>query len=110
MNHILRSSMACVAGDKHTGQAASGPWQICVAQSKQKRLWPHGTKAAITWLSIHWMHISCPLPTDPSPGRQKEDSGGEDEDVVLSPEEEKAELEEGSLWASRVPVDPKGLW
>lgn len=52
--------MACVTGDRHTGQAASGPWQIWVAQSRQKRLWPQGTSAAITWLSMQWMHTSWP--------------------------------------------------
>lgn len=68
-NHMLRSLMACVTGDWHTGHAASGPWHIWVAQSRQKRLWPQGTKAAITWLSIQWIQISCPLTADPSPGR-----------------------------------------
>lgn len=85
--------MACVTGDRHTGQTASGPWHMWVAQSRQKRLWPQGTRAAITWLSIQWIQISCPLPADPSPGRlERENSGGEEEEVVLSLEEEKAEL------------------
>lgn len=85
--------MACVTGDMHTGQTASGLWHIWVAQSKQKRLWPQGTRAAITWLSMQCMHISCPLPAGPTPGRwEREDSGGEEEEAVLSLEEEKAEL------------------
>lgn len=85
--------MACVTGDRHTGHAPSGPWHIWVAQSRQKSLCPQGTKAAITWLSIQWMHISCPLPADPSPSRkERDDSGGEEEEAVLSPEDEKAEL------------------
>lgn len=61
--------MACVTGDRHTGQTASGAWHMWVAQSRQKRLWPQGTKAAITWLSKHWMQISCPLTADARPGR-----------------------------------------
>lgn len=61
--------MACVTGDRHTGQTASAPWQMWVAQSRQKRLWPPGTKAAMTWLSIHWIPTSCPLAADPRPGR-----------------------------------------
>lgn len=66
---------------------------MLVAQSRQKRLWPQGTRAAITWLSIQWIHTSCPLPADPSPDRKdSEDSGGEEEEAVLSLEEEKAEL------------------
>lgn len=84
--------MACVTGDRHAGHNASEPWHIWVAQSRQKRLWPQGTKAAITWLSIQLIHISCPLPADPSPGRkEREDSGGEEEEAVLSLEEEKIE-------------------
>lgn len=86
--------MACVTADRHTGQTASGPWQMWAAQSTQKSLWPQGTRAAMTCLSMHWMQVSCPLAAEPRPGRKdRKDSGGEEEEAVLSPEEEEEKVE-----------------
>lgn len=45
--------MHWVAGVWHTGHSGSADWQICPAQSMQKRLCPQGTRAAITSLSKH---------------------------------------------------------
>lgn len=45
--------MHWVVGVWHTGHSASGDWQICPAHSMQNRLWPQGTRAAVTSLSKH---------------------------------------------------------
>lgn len=45
--------MHCVVGVWQTGHSGSADWQICPAHSMQKRLWPQGTRAAVTSLSKH---------------------------------------------------------
>lgn len=82
--HMLRSLMAWVTGAWQIGQMGSGPWQMQLAHSIQKRLWPQGTRAAMTSLSMQRMHSWRPLQA-----AEEEESGGE-EDAPLSLEEEKA--------------------
>lgn len=48
--------MACVAGAWQAGHWGSTRPQMRMAHSMQKRLWPQGTRAAITSLSKHTMH------------------------------------------------------
>lgn len=43
--------MHCVVGVWQTGHSGSADWQICPAHSMQNRLWPQGTRAAVTSLS-----------------------------------------------------------
>lgn len=56
--------MAWVAGVWHAGHSGSALPQMRMAHSMQKRLWPQGTRAAITSLSKHTMHsrelLRCP--------------------------------------------------
>lgn len=60
--------MHCVAVVWQTGHSGSADWQICPAQSMQNRLWPHGTKAAVTSLSKHTKQ-SLLTPPGPMPTR-----------------------------------------
>ncbi len=57
--------MHCVAGVWQTGHSGSCDWQICPAQSMQKRLWPHGTSAAVTSLSQHTKQSRGTIPARP---------------------------------------------
>lgn len=56
--------MAWVTALWHTGHCGSVFSQMRLAHSMQKRLWPQGTRAAITSLSKHTMHsrelLRCP--------------------------------------------------
>lgn len=54
--------MHCVAGVWHTGHSGSCDWQICPAQSMQNRLWPQGTRAAVTSLSKQTKQSLLPPP------------------------------------------------
>lgn len=61
--------MHCVVGVWHTGHSGSADWQICPAHSMQKRLWPQGTRAAVTSLSKHTKQSLLamePTPTRPA--------------------------------------------
>lgn len=49
-----------------TGQTGSGFSQMRLAHSMQKRLWPQGTSAAITTLSVHSRQSR-----EPPPGRDE---------------------------------------
>ena len=60
--------MHWVAGVWHFGHSGSWDWQICPAQSMQKRLCPHGTSAAVTSLSKHTQQSLLPPPATTSPG------------------------------------------
>lgn len=46
-----------MAGMEHTGHCASLPSHTRLAQSMQKKLWPHGTNAWVTLPSPHTKHL-----------------------------------------------------
>lgn len=49
--------MVWIAGREHTGHWASFPSHTLLAQSMQKKLWPHGTRACVTLASLHTKHF-----------------------------------------------------
>lgn len=109
--------MACVAGVWQAGHSGSGCPQMRMAHSMQKRLWPHGTRAAITSLSKHTMHSreflqapSEPLDSVGEPEAPEMLLGKEDEEeypVLLEKEDREpwqgahGRVLTGSLWIRR---------
>ena len=57
----------------HTGQRGSVRWQMRLAHSMQKRLWPQGTSAAITSLSKHTEQSRLPLRLVPEEVEEEEE-------------------------------------
>lgn len=87
----------------HTGHLGSLLWQMRLAHSIQKRLWPQGTRAAITSLSKHKEQSRLPF-------RLVEEEEGEEEAEESQgtpgrwgPGREAMPLELGYPWKHRGP-------
>lgn len=60
--------IACIAGIEQTGHCGSLDSQTRLAQSRQNKLWPQGTRAPVTSLSPQTTHSRLPLARSESVG------------------------------------------
>lgn len=109
--------MACMAGREQTGHWPSPPSHTLFAQSMQKKLWPHGTKACVTLASLHTRHLVVELNSESAglvllagDGREGADTVGYDQMLDRAVDESKlGESPNPSSRSLELQMAPKSL-